>query len=496
MRLPIALLALLAVAASLGNGGLFASAAKDHVKQLTSKSFEKVISSSPWVLVLTCMLKNKECEALAPEYFKAAANLHAFDPSIVLAEVDADEEPALVKQMEVVEAPSFRWFKDGKPSVTPTMFMNTSTHIEKWVKRRVGPFAVTVNTVEELKALEGSNHVLMVAYFKAVETPQYQTFHAASKDLDDVQFAMTTSAEVAKAAGLTEEGYAAITTFDDNREIVTFSGDRDSAAQLKKFFIGEKLPLSLYYTPGNHHAIYKSGIDKQIFLVSELSDIVPTSKTLGTFRSAAKQFRGDAVFVSVEAESEEAKPLMSYFGKSGFEEPMLFAMDVDTKFLYAGPITKKAVIDFARSVVDGTAPRYYRSEAMPDDAFEKGVAVVVGKTFERIVLDPTKDVLLVVISETCSHCKALAPTIEKLASRFSRIKSVTIAKMNGQLNEHPLLEIRGFPSLFFFPAKDKSRAIPYDQGEKPRTLANLHKFIKEHASIPYTLPKKEDKEEL
>jgi hypothetical protein len=51
MRLPIALLALLAIAASLGNGGLFASAAKDHVKQLTSKNFDKVVSSSPWVLV-------------------------------------------------------------------------------------------------------------------------------------------------------------------------------------------------------------------------------------------------------------------------------------------------------------------------------------------------------------------------------------------------------------------------------------------------------------
>lgn len=51
MRLPIALLALLALASTHGPAGLFASAAKDRVKQLTSKNFDKVISGSPWTLV-------------------------------------------------------------------------------------------------------------------------------------------------------------------------------------------------------------------------------------------------------------------------------------------------------------------------------------------------------------------------------------------------------------------------------------------------------------
>lgn len=68
-----------------------------------------------------------------------------------------------------------------------------------------------------------------------------------------------------------------------------------------------------------------------------------------------------------------------------------------------------------------------------------GVTVVVAKEFDKLVLDPAKDVILEVWAPWCEHCKALAPTIAKLARRFKNIDSVVVAKMDGDSNEHPML---------------------------------------------------------
>lgn len=43
--------------------------------------------------------------------------------------------------------------------------------------------------------------------------------------------------------------------------------------------------------------------------------------------------------------------------------------------------------------------------------------VVVAKTFDEIVNDPTKDVLIEFYAPWCGHCKALAPKYDELAKK-------------------------------------------------------------------------------
>lgn len=92
-------------------------------------------------------------------------------------------------------------------------------------------------------------------------------------------------------------------------------------------------------------------------------------------------------------------------------------------------------------------------------AEDNGVTVVVGKNFDSVVLDDSKDVLLEVYAPWCGHCKALAPTWEKLAKRFRSVDSVVIAKMDGTANEHEKVNVRGFPTLLFFPAGAKGSPV-------------------------------------
>lgn len=119
------------------------------------------------------------------------------------------------------------------------------------------------------------------------------------------------------------------------------------------------------------------------------------------------------------------------------------------------------------------------------------VTVVVGKTFEDIVLDFKKDVLIELYAPWCGHCKALEPTYKKLGKRFKDEANLVIAKMDATTNDiPPEYSAEGFPTIYFSLANDKKNPIKYE-GE--RGLDDFVKFIKEKATVSL---KSEAKQEL
>ena len=52
------------------------------------------------------------------------------------------------------------------------------------------------------------------------------------------------------------------------------------------------------------------------------------------------------------------------------------------------------------------------------------VQVVVGKNFQEVVNDDTKDVLVEFYAPWCGHCKALAPKFEELGEKVRTLRFV------------------------------------------------------------------------
>jgi len=127
--------------------------------------------------------------------------------------------------------------------------------------------------------------------------------------------------------------------------------------------------------------------------------------------------------------------------------------------------------------VDGTLQPTVKSEPIPESN-DGPVKIVVGKNFESVVMDTTKDVLLEFYAPWCGHCKSLAPKYEKLGEMFKDTSSIVIAKVDATENDTPA-EIKGFPTIIFYPANDKANPLTYDGDRTEQAMA---KYVREHAS--------------
>merc|ERR1711916_259563 len=136
---------------------------------------------------------------------------------------------------------------------------------------------------------------------------------------------------------------------------------------------------------------------------------------------------------------------------------------------------------FKEAALEGTLKPTLKSEEAEDSDAEGPVHVLRGSTFEEIVINNSKDVLVEFYAPWCGHCKQLAPIYDELGEVFSDEENVVIAKMDSTANEIDIdaVQVKGFPTLYFFKGDDKENPVVYDGG---RTKSDFIKYLKKNAS--------------
>eukprot|EP00210_Caulerpa_lentillifera_P002792 g2667.t1 len=469
---------------------------ESDVVVLTKHNLQEKVDSVKYALVEFYVPGCGYCQALAPKYAKAATTLKAYDDKIMLAKADVSQDDELADEFGIDQFPTLKWFVDG--NVSDYTGGHDEESIVHWIKKKTGPPAHIVNNVSELESTEKENEVCVVGYFSAYEGKDFEAYFEAAKATDYTAYVHTTSKEVAAAAGITGDktpAFVIIKNFKGyEREVVPF-GKEITTANLVEFENIEKLPLVTSFNEKTQELILNSGIEKHAFVIAQGEKLDHGGSFIAMLNSVAKNLKGRMMMVTVDLDDEEvAGPIMDFFEVNKKDAPVIcgFQMSDNRKYRFQKQINEVNLKAWCEDFVANRIEPHYKSQEPPEIDEEDNVKIVVGKTFEKIVKDPKKDVLLEVYAPWCQHCQQLEPIYKKLAKRFADVESVVIAKMDGTENEHADVQIQGFPTLFLFPAGEETQKITYEESE--RTLLSLTKFIKMHAKIPYELQLKSSEE--
>ena len=444
---------------------------------LGGSNFTDTVSSNKFVLVEFYAPWCGHCQTLAPEYAKAATTLKA--EGVTLAKVDATENSELSQQFQIRGFPTLLWFVDGVHK--PYSGGRKAEDIVSWVSKKTGPSVQIIKTVAEAEtALEVATPIA-VAYVESLEDADAKAVTAVADKEEGVTFFLTSEKEVASKFGL-EKTPSLVVLKKQAEEVANFEGAVFDAEALSTFVIKNKLPLVITFSRETAPSIFESEIPRQLLLFAgteEYETIRPA------YEEAAKSFKGRIIFVLVDlANREVAAPVLDFFSLTGANTKLIGFVPEDggLKFGYDGDFSTDSLKDFAEKFVSKKLEPFYKSEEIPEPNDEP-VKVVVGKSFDDIVLDDSKDVLLEVYAPWCGHCQQLEPEYNKLGELLKDVKSIVVAKMDGTKNEHARAKIEGFPTILLFPAGKKSEE-PIPAGAH-RTAAGLGKFLKENASIKF-----------
>lgn len=145
------------------------------------------------------------------------------------------------------------------------------------------------------------------------------------------------------------------------------------------------------------------------------------------------------------------------------------------------PLTYIIWLNARVCVCEGKLKNHVKSQIAPSK-LSGNVKIVVGNTFEQVVLDPTKDVLIQLHQPKCEMCKTLEPIYKHLASKYSKVKDLVIAKIDVLANDVPdEYRVKMLPSLFYVPKSNEP--IKFEGMTSTITLEALESFISLHATV-------------
>ncbi|XP_010888452.2 protein disulfide-isomerase A4 [Esox lucius] len=455
---------------------------------LTKDNFDQVVDNADIILVEFYAPWCGHCKKLAPEYEKAAKDLSQRSPPIPLAKVDATQESDIATRFGVSGYPTLKIFRKGKAFEYngPRERMG----IVDYMSEQAGPPSKQVQTVKQVQELiKDGDDAVIVGVFSSEQDTAYELYLEACNALrEDFKFLHTFSSDVAKflkaspgqvvmtqpekfmskyekaSNTLTIKESTVVSEVQDffRKHVLPLVGHRKQSNDAKRY---TKRPLVVVYYGVDFSFDYRKATQFWRSKVLEVAKDFPEY----TFAIADEEDYSDELKnLGLSESGEEVN--VGIFGAEGKK----FAMEPEE-------FDSEVLRDFVVAFKKGKLTPIIKSQPVPKN--NKGpVKVVVGKTFEDIVMDTEKDVLIEFYAPWCGHCKKLEPDYIALGKKYKSEKNLVIAKMDATANDvpHDIYKVEGFPTIYFAPSNSKQKPIKFEGGD--RTLEGFSKFLEQHAT--------------
>jgi protein disulfide-isomerase A1 len=413
------------------------------------------------------------CIKLAPEYAKAAQTLAKETPPLKLGKVDATIHKNIGIKYKIEAYPSLKLFINGVP--TDYTGGRTEADIVNWMRKKTGPATRALNTVEQVEKFKEGPNVCLV-FFGA----DNEVINKVARANEDLAFGQCNTQECFENYKVKEGSLLLFKKFDDGRN--DFVGELTETA-VKTFIDINSRPLAMKFDEKTAQLIFANNTPALILYRSEKAENTPELDRI--LKNVADKFKGKLQIVTTDIKLGLELRLADFIGIYSYDLPTIRIADTRTelkKYNFQGEMTEENITRFAEDWETGKLKPFYRSQEIPTKQTEP-VYTLVAKTFDEIVMDPTKDVLVEFYAPWCAHCKKLAPVYEELAKKYQNNPNVVIAKMDATTNEIENISIQGFPTIKFWPANNKINPIDFNE---ERNIESFIKFISVHGATSET----------
>jgi len=471
---PASLLALAALA--------LAEGASD-VLSLTAATFESTVNAEPMILVEFFAPWCGHCKALAPHYEEAATALK--EKNIKLAKVDCVDEADLCQSKGIQGYPTLKVYRNGE--ATDYNGPRKADGIISYMVKQSLP-AVSEVTAETHDEFKKSDKIVAIAYLStSTDAPAAEFSATAEAHRDDYLFGITTNKDVIATAGVTPPTIVVYRSFDEPKSEYPYPISSVSKKDLEDWIKELAIPV-IDEVSGENYAVY-AGSSKPLaylFLDPTLED---KDAHIAALKPVAAKYKSKMNFVWIDAVKfgDHAKALN--LGEAKW--PAFVIQDLEKQLKYpfdqSKDVTADGAGDWVEQYLSGKLQPQLKSQPIPETQ-DESVYTLVGKNFEDVVFDDSKDVFVEFYASWCGHCKRLKPIWDSLGDKFASIKDrLVIAKMEAQDNDLPPsvpFRISGFPTLKFKPAGSRT-FVDY---EGDRSFESLVSFVEEHAKNSLDLP--------
>ena len=453
---------------------------------LTDTTFESALKKYEYLMVFFYAPWCIRCNKFHPEYDKAASILK--NENLFLAKVDATVEKELDKKFEITGFPVIKLFIKGKP--IEYKGERNHTDLVKWIRRKTnGPCVKELNSEEEIEKFKKNNEVVLI-YYGNDKNDENEYIKVARKN-DDFQFGLVKNENLMNKMGK-KNSITLYKNFDEKeRDLniniikekdIEFFINKYSTPKLMKldsksanFIFEKKFPGIILYLPEKtkNYEVYEN-------LMKTIADRI--NYKLKVIITDIKDGLGSKYAELLHIKEDEL-PTVRIVDTSG---------DYLKKYKMDGEINENNIFKFVDDWENKKIKSYIKSAEEPKDN-NGDVFIVVGKTFEKEVLQNDKDVMLLFYSPLCHNCKALLPKYEELAKLLKKDNpKLILAKIDAIENEVESIQTSGFPKIKFFPANSKDKSPIDYNGDN--SLYDIIQFINKYAINKIIL--KERDEEL
>ena len=489
---------------------------EEHVEVLTNENFKKFTTSGEHVLVTFYAPWDGHSKSFLKQFHElGTSHTISSDSRLKFGKVDATVEKELAKEYEVETYPQIILFRHGQPKEYKGSLAANGEGLRKWLRRNTHHKpAAWLEGVDDVHVFTLGRPVCIVGFFD--DTGHLDNFHAAAYDFH-LDFGETSSKIATEKYKTQRPG---IIMFRNFAVPAHFQGNVNSLEEMKQFIATNMVPKVVDYAKKDQmERVFEGPIAANVFLFRQQND-EEADKLEAEFAKAADQLYGRVHFISGGFDEQT---LYSFFAIRARDTPTVRLYAHDLKYAYKGSLKpdegKKEVMKTIKDHDGNDIPNPKYDEEMASqtstvfedlikfvDAYEKGklvpilksekppksapsaneATVVVGRTFDEIVTQSNKHVMLFFYAPWCQTSKALMPLWDKLAEMYREYDEVTIAKMDATKNEAKGIHVKSYPTIYFYKSGDKPRHEEFD--EKKKDLASFVRFIGERTKLDPTRP--------